>query len=70
MLPRHIADVKRGRIKFPAKIEAVRESPASALLNGNWGFGQVVGVKAMGLAINKAKEHTTGFARYLERKIA
>lgn len=61
MLPRYLADVKTGRIKFPAKIEIVRESPSSALLNGNWGFGQVIGVKAMELAINKAKDHTIGF---------
>lgn len=60
MLPRYLEDAKKGMIKFPAKIETVRESPSSALLNGNWGFGQVLGVKSMELAIKKAKEHTIG----------
>jgi len=47
--------VKNGVIKPGAKLEIVRESPSTILINGNWGFGQVVCYKAVHLAINKAK---------------
>ena len=60
MLPRYLGDVKKGRIRVPAKIVAIRDSQSSCLLDGNWGFGQVLGVKAMDTAIGKAKEHTIG----------
>ena len=61
MLERYLGDIKNGRTVFPAKIEIVNESNSSALINGNHGFGQVIGEKAMELAINKAKDHTIGF---------
>jgi len=61
MLPRYMDQVKKGTMKFGVKVETVRETPSTALLNGNWGFGQVIGVRAMELAIKKAKDHTIGF---------
>jgi len=60
MLPRYLEQVKKGQTKFGVELETVRETPSSALLNGNWGFGQVLGVKAMELAIEKARSHTIG----------
>jgi len=36
----------------------VRESPSTALLNGNWGFGQVIAEKGMEIAMEKAKAHS------------
>ncbi len=38
----------------------VRESPATAVVNGNHGVGQVIGVRAMQLAIDKAKTYGMG----------
>jgi uncharacterized oxidoreductase len=38
-----------------APIEIIRETSASAVINGNWGFGQVIASKAMEVAIEKAK---------------
>jgi uncharacterized oxidoreductase len=38
-----------------AKMEVVNETTSTALVNGNWGFGQVTGRKAMEMAIKKAK---------------
>ena len=35
-------------------MEIVRETPNTAVLNGNWGFGQVMARKAMEIAIEKA----------------
>jgi uncharacterized oxidoreductase len=52
--------IQKRRINPGAIIEVVRETPSSALLNGNWGFGQVVGIKAMEMAIEKAEKNTVG----------
>jgi len=51
-------DIRRGRIVPGAVVEVVRETPSSALLNGKWGFGQVIAFKAMKTAIEKAKDTT------------
>jgi len=41
-------------INIGARLEVVKETDAFALLNGNWGWGQVIGRQAMELAIRKA----------------
>ncbi len=51
-------EIKEGKIVPGAEVEVVRETPSSALLNGNWGFGQVIGFKAMKMAIEKATKNT------------
>ncbi|KAH8070551.1 oxidoreductase [Aureococcus anophagefferens] len=49
-------------ILFPHKpIDVVRESPTSALVDGNLGLGLYVGPYCMKLAIEKAKKHGVGF---------
>lgn len=57
-IPQYVKEIKRGQIKPGAKIEALRETPSTALLNGNWGFGQVIAEKGMKMAIEKAKVHS------------
>ncbi|MFQ6094991.1 MAG: Ldh family oxidoreductase [Candidatus Bathyarchaeia archaeon] len=54
----YVNEIRKGNIVPGSSIEVVRETPSSALLNGNWGFGQVIGVKAMKMAIEKAKKNT------------
>jgi uncharacterized oxidoreductase len=51
----YVNEIEKGIIKPGAKIEIVRETQSSAILNGNWGFGQVIAKRAMELAIEKAK---------------
>lgn len=51
----YVNDIEKGIIKPGANIEIVNETPSTAILNGNWGFGQVVAKRAMDLAIEKAK---------------
>jgi len=51
-------EIKKGRIVPKATVEVVHETPSSALLDGNWGFGQVIGFKAMKTAMEKAKTQT------------
>lgn len=49
--------VKKGHIVPGAKLEIVTETPTTAKINGNWGFGMVVQTKATQLAIEKAKKN-------------
>jgi len=56
----YVKAIQKGDINPDAKTEIVKETRASALVNGNWGFGQVVAKKAMEIAVGKAKENTVG----------
>ncbi|RMF87869.1 MAG: Ldh family oxidoreductase, partial [Nitrospinota bacterium] len=51
----YVETIRKGELKPGAPIEVVRETPSTALINGNWGFGQVVAEEAMRLAIAKAR---------------
>ncbi|MDW8048320.1 MAG: Ldh family oxidoreductase [Nitrososphaerota archaeon] len=53
----YVDAIQKGKVKPGAQIEVVRETPSTALINGNWGFGQVVAKKSMEIAIQKAKEN-------------
>lgn len=53
-VPQYVAMIKRGGIVAGAEMEIVSETPSTAVLNANWGFGQVMGRKAMEIAIEKA----------------
>lgn len=55
-LPQYFKRIDEGRLKFGAKIEIIRETPSTALINGNWGFGQVIAKRAMEIAIEKARK--------------
>ncbi len=48
--------LKSGLSEKNTKLTIVRESPTTAVIDGNHGIGMVVATKAMQLAINKAKE--------------
>lgn len=47
--------VKRGWVNPTGRLEIVREQPCILILNGNFGFGQVIGREALTLGIAKAK---------------
>ncbi|MDH3602506.1 MAG: Ldh family oxidoreductase [Candidatus Tectomicrobia bacterium] len=57
LIPAYVGRIKRGHIVPGAPLDIERESPTTAHLNGNWGFGYVVTTKAMEMAIAKAKTH-------------
>ena len=57
LLPTYIARIKRGDIVPGAPITIEQETPTSARINGNWGFGYVVTTRAMEMAIAKAQAH-------------
>jgi len=47
--------LKRGQHQPVTRFEVVREGPATALVDAHHGMGQVIGVRAMQLAIDKAR---------------
>ncbi len=59
-LVRYHKDIAKGLIKVEAEPEVVFETPVSAVIDAHDGMGQVVGHKAMQMAIEKAKK--TGIA--------
>ena len=59
-LVRYHKGIEKGLIKVGAQSEIVFETPVSAVIEGNDGMGQLLGYKAMNLAIEKAKK--TGMA--------
>jgi len=52
--------IKAGILNPTTKIELVKESKTTAVLDGNNGMGHVIAKKAMQLAIDKAKEYGMG----------
>jgi len=60
-LPIYIKRLLLKGVNPVAKPEVVKEFGATALMDGNNGMGQVVGVHAMKLAIEKARQYGTGY---------
>lgn len=61
-IPRYMEGVLGGHIKPGTEISIVRETPSVAVIDGKWGFGQVVASKSMEIAISKAKKTGIGSA--------
>lgn len=58
--PIYLDRIKKG-IQFPVtNIEIIKETPTTAVIDGHNGMGQVIGYKAMTLAIEKAKKMGMG----------
>jgi uncharacterized oxidoreductase len=55
-IPTYIDRIKAGHIVPGAPWRIVQESPATAVVDGHWGFGFHVNAKAMRLIIEKAKK--------------
>ncbi len=53
-VPQYIATIERGEIDPNAEIAVESDTEASAVLDGNWGFGQVVMSEAAAMAVEKA----------------
>lgn len=56
-IPSYIRNIRAGDIRPGARTEVIRETSSTAVLNGNWGFGQVTATRAMEIAIEKASGH-------------
>lgn len=53
-------NIASGSVNVDAKIETIRETPVSALIDGHFAMGQLCGVRAMETAIQKAKKTGVG----------
>ena len=56
----YVRDIQSGKIKPDAPLTVVRETPVTALLDGNFGLGLSIGVRAMNMAIEKAQNSFIG----------
>jgi LDH2 family malate/lactate/ureidoglycolate dehydrogenase len=54
-IPEYVERIHKGHIVPGAHFEVVDETPTTARINGNWGFGFVVTEKVMRMAIEKAR---------------
>ncbi len=59
-LPQYIDNIRSGGLKPGAPITLVRETRATAVLDGNRGWGPVIARRAMTLAMEKARAAGTG----------
>ena len=59
-LPQYLAAVERKEIVPDAEVEVVRKTPMMAVVEGNWGFGQVTMSRATELGLDRARQ--TGMA--------
>ena len=78
-IPEYVKSVRAGEIVPTARPQVLEETATSALVSGNWAFGQVTGIFAADLAIEKAKRervavvsvvqagHTGRLAAFTER---
>jgi uncharacterized oxidoreductase len=57
-VPEYVRRVQKGEIVPGARIAVERETPSSAVLNGNWGYGQMTAKRAAELAMEKARACT------------
>lgn len=55
-IPQYINSIKTGMIKPGVESEIIRENPSTAVIDGKWGFGQVVASRSMEIAIEKARK--------------
>src|SRR5450432_3133597 len=53
-IPEYVRWMEQKLVTTGAKMQIVLESDSFAVIDGNWGFGQVIGRQAMELAIDKA----------------
>lgn len=58
--PIYIDRIRAGIQRPVTQLETVRETATTAVLDGHHGMGQVIGYKAMSLAIEKAKQYGMG----------
>jgi len=56
VIPEYLEMMEKGLIRPNVQPEILQENSTTAIIDGKWGFGQVVAEMAMELAINKAGE--------------
>jgi uncharacterized oxidoreductase len=57
MVPRYVEAIQEGGLKIDAHVAVVADSGALLTLDGQQGYGQVIGAEAMALGIDRARQH-------------
>ncbi len=57
MLPRYVACIPTGELKPNAELTVISDEGTTLVLDGNHGYGQIVGQKAMEMGIERARQH-------------
>lgn len=65
-IPQYIDRVRRGQIRPAARPRVLAARGATALVSGEWGFGQPAGVAAIDEAVGRAREHGVGAAALVQ----
>ena len=60
-LKRYVDGLRAGIMIASPRVQVIRETPSTALIDGGGGLGQPTGVRAMRLAMDKAQEVGAGF---------
>ncbi len=60
-LRRYVDGLRGGRMIANPRVQVIRETPSTVLIDGGGGLGQPIGVRAMRLAMDKAQEVGAGF---------
>ena len=58
-IPQYVSDIRKGEIQPAAPVVVVRETETTAAVDCGWNFGQVGAMRAMEVAVAKAREHHT-----------
>ena len=61
-VPRYVRGIINGDINPTPELQRLEDNTASVLLDGDRGLGHLVGVRAMNIAIEKAKSASIGVA--------
>jgi len=56
MIPAYVANIGAGHLKVDAEARVIEDRGAVLLVDGQFGFGQVVGAQATAMAIDRARE--------------
>ncbi len=56
-IPQYLHMIRSGNLVPDATVEVLHEAPSTAMLDGHWGFGQVIATHAMTTALGKAQQH-------------
>lgn len=55
-IPQYVNLLKEGLVTPEAPFQLEQETPSTAIVNGNWGFGQVIATRAVDVAVEKARQ--------------
>jgi hydroxycarboxylate dehydrogenase B len=65
-IPYYVSQIKSGHLDPRARASIIRETPTTALVSGNWAFGQVAAADGMRIAIEKARSAHVGIVSVVQ----